>query len=81
LPEELERAVVVGAQIQISHREVTPKVASFHLPDWTPRAENPTRTRLEAFALANAVAERARAEPGEFARIARELAQTCGGRP
>jgi hypothetical protein len=80
LPEELERAIVVGAQIQISHREVTPKVASFHLPDWTPRAENPTRTRLEAFALANAVAERARAEPGEFARIARELSDDVATR-
>jgi hypothetical protein len=79
-PEELERALLFGAHIQISHRDVTPKVASFHLPDWTPRTENPARTRLEALSLANDVAERARAEPGEFARIARELSDDVATR-
>jgi hypothetical protein len=69
---ELQRTLIWLSHIQISSAEATPRVASFHLPEWTPRSDNPGRSRREAYELALALAERTRAAPEEFARLARE---------
>jgi hypothetical protein len=66
--------------IQISHRDVTPRLAIFHLPDWTPRGDNPSRSRREAFELARRVAVRAQTTPTEFGNLARELSDDVATR-
>lgn len=80
VPADLERALVWAAHIQISHRDVVPRVAIFHVSNWTPRASNPSRSRQEAFELASSIAARPRAAPAEFARWARELSDDVASR-
>lgn len=69
--EQLASSMVWAGQIVVAHRDAAPGGAAFHDPSWAPRAENPSRSRAEAFVIAELLAERARLEPSEFAELAR----------
>lgn len=79
-PEELDQAMVWGAHILIAHRDVTPGVASFHLPEWTPASTTPQRDRREASALAERLALEARKDSSTFAGLASQYSDDVGTR-
>jgi parvulin-like peptidyl-prolyl isomerase len=60
------------SQILIRHAGVETERPSFSATEWRSPAALTTRTREQAFALAQELADRARAEPERFAELARE---------
>lgn len=79
-PDELDRVMLWGSHILVAHRDVTPGVVSFRLPEWKPSSSVPERNRREAFERAKWIAQRARAAPEDFARLAREYSDDIATR-
>ena len=71
LPTELASSKVWLSHILIAHRDAAAGVTSFDIPEWRPSPPLPARSRREAFDLANALAQQARANPAAFAELAK----------
>lgn len=78
--DELERALIWPAHILVRHREVAPGLVSFSLPLWQAAPPPPERTRREALELAERLAEQARAQPEQFAALARQHSEDIATR-
>jgi NIMA-interacting peptidyl-prolyl cis-trans isomerase 1 len=72
--EDLARVKLWVSHILIRHDAAAPRVVSFELGEWTP-ARPSSRTRAEAFELAQRIAEQVRARPADFAAIARSVSE------
>jgi hypothetical protein len=68
------------SHILVRHRDVPAGLVSFQLPLWTSAPPPPERTREQAFALAQDLAERARREPGAFAELVRTYSEDIATR-
>jgi parvulin-like peptidyl-prolyl isomerase len=79
-PERLADVVLWFSHILIRHQDVPKGDVSFDLLSWTPAPAPPARTRQAAFAFAQAVGERAKLAPREFARLAREHSEDIATR-
>jgi hypothetical protein len=73
--DELSRVTLWMSHILIRHEGVMPGIVSFQLADWTPASAAPTRTRQEAFDLAQAIATQLRGAPGTFEAVARQVSE------
>jgi PPIC-type peptidyl-prolyl cis-trans isomerase-like protein len=74
-PDEMYGALVRSSHVLIRHEGVQEGIVSFQLPDWTPSPPPPARTREQARALAEQVADRLQKHPDEFAAVAREVSE------
>jgi|GEM_PF-1721429 len=74
-PEELHDHMLWVSHLLIRHREVKPEAISFNTTQWALPQTAPTRTRREAFELAQTLAERAAREPQRFGELARESSE------
>jgi hypothetical protein len=79
-PKDMAAAVLWVSHILVRHRDVPARVVSFELPGWAPAPPAPERTREDAFAIANALASRARAAPERFDELAREASEDIATR-
>jgi hypothetical protein len=78
--EALANVVLPVAHILVRHEGVRPGVVSFHLPDWTPSGPAPSRTRREAFALAQSIEMRLRQRREDFAELAQDFSEDVASR-
>lgn len=69
-PAELERSLLWVSHILIRHRDVSPSLMSFRPTVWRIAPPVPERTRPEALALAQSIANEARANHASFASLA-----------
>jgi hypothetical protein len=89
-PDRLAHVMLWFRQILIRHRDVPSGVVSHNPPHWRGAPAAPSRTREEAFALAQSIADEARLHPERFAELAearsediatRHLGGSVGGLP
>jgi parvulin-like peptidyl-prolyl isomerase len=73
--EELARTTLWVSHILIRHEGVRPGIVTFQLGDWTPAPAAPTRTRQEAFELAQKVAAQLQSAPTTFDAVARQVSE------
>jgi PPIC-type PPIASE domain len=69
-PAQQEHVMLWFRQILIRHRDTPSGLVSNNLPHWRGAPAPPARTRAEAFALAQSIADEARLHPAQFARLA-----------
>lgn len=78
--EELTPVVLWVSHILIRHESVAPGVVSFNLGDWTPAPAAPSRTRKQAFELAQQAAAEIRPGGQNFADVARQYSEDVATR-
>jgi hypothetical protein len=69
-PAQLDNVMLWFRQILIRHRDTPSGLVSNNLPHWRGAPAPPARTREEAFALAQSIADAARLHPAQFAELA-----------
>lgn len=73
-PEDLDRVVLWVSQVLVRHQGVRGNIISFAAPAWYAAPPPPSRSREEAFGIAERIAERA-ANGANFADLARQYSE------
>jgi hypothetical protein len=79
-PDQLGHVMLWFRQILVRHRDVRSGVVSNNPPHWRGAPAAPSRTREEAFALAQSIADEARLHPERFAELAEERSEDIATR-